>query len=81
MIALGTRWPVGDEPSPRLPQAVVDAILDLEEALARENVDTKGWYWTLTYLETRPVCELDDGTRILYNPTTDEAHTIAHDAE
>ncbi|MHA6667828.1 hypothetical protein ACX3O0_03055 [Homoserinimonas sp. A447] len=60
-MQLGTRWKVGDEP-PALPVSVVQAVRQVEADLA--GVDTNQWRWTLTWLEGRPVVELDDGTTI-----------------
>jgi hypothetical protein len=62
-MQLGTRWPVGATPPDRLVDAVVLAIRDVEAQLA--EVDTSAWRWTLTWLESRPVVTLDDGTTIL----------------
>lgn len=70
-MQLGTRWEIGAEPSPRLPDAVVAAIAAVEIELA--GLDTTGWRWTLTWLEGRPVVELDDGTTIRYDSVTDTA--------
>jgi hypothetical protein len=61
-MQLGTRWTVGGATPDRLPPAVVLAIRDVEAQLA--EVDTSQWRWTLTWLEGRPVAELDDGTVI-----------------
>jgi len=61
-MQLGTRWGVGEAPPARLPDAVVAAVRTVESQLA--GVDTAGWRWTLTWLEGRPVVELDDGTTI-----------------
>ncbi len=61
-MQLGTRWSIGDEPPARLGGDVVAAIARVEAELA--GVDTTGWRWTLTWLEGRPVVELDDGTTI-----------------
>ena len=61
-MQLGTRWPVGGETPPRLPDAVVTAIREVEAELS--DIDTAQWRWTLTWLEGRPVVELDDGTVI-----------------
>ena len=65
-MQLGTRWEVGAEPPVRLPDSVVAAIATVEIELA--GVDTSGWRWTLTWLEGRPVVELDDGTTLRYDP-------------
>ena len=61
-MQLGTRWNVGEQPPPRLTDDVVAAIAGVEAELA--GIDTTGWRWTLTWLEGRPVAELDDGTVI-----------------
>ncbi|WP_395640335.1 hypothetical protein [Pseudolysinimonas sp.] len=65
-MQLGTRWEIGAEPPSRLPDSVVAAIATVEIELA--GVDTTGWRWTLTWLEGRPVVELDDGTTLRYDP-------------
>lgn len=61
-MQLGTRWPVGGETPSRLPDDVVAAIRSVEASLA--GVETAQWRWTLTWLEGKPVVELDDGTVI-----------------
>ncbi|WFR68518.1 hypothetical protein P9139_10440 [Curtobacterium flaccumfaciens] len=33
-------------------------------SFADESVDTAGWGWTLTFLESKPMVALDDGTSI-----------------
>ncbi|CAN5304370.1 hypothetical protein BH11ACT4_BH11ACT4_10790 [soil metagenome] len=58
-MQLGTRWSLGDEPPARLPDDVVAAIRQVET-----EVGERRWRWTLTWLEGRPVVELDDGTTI-----------------
>ena len=40
------------------------AIHGVEEELAESDQPTAGWAWTLTFLEGRPIVDLDDGTRI-----------------
>jgi hypothetical protein len=59
-MQLGTRWSVGHAPPARLPEDILQAITAVEKGLA--DVDTSQWRWTLTWLEGRPVAELDDGT-------------------
>lgn len=78
MIQLGTRWLCGDEPPSSLPQSVIDAVLDTEAELVEEGVSIDDWYWTLTWLEGRPVVELDDGTRIEYDADNDEALVLPY---
>ena len=68
-MQLGTRWAVGATPPNRLPAAVVAAVAEVEGELA--GIDTANWRWTLTWLEGRPVVELDDGTTLRYDPTSD----------
>ena len=73
-MQLGTRWAVGDEPPSRLPEVMVGAIADVESELSGVDglgVDTAGWRWTLTWLEGRPIVELDDGTVLSYDPSAD----------
>ena len=71
-MQLGTRWAVGDEPPSRLPEGMVGAIADVESELeGLDGVDSAGWRWTLTWLEGRPVVELDDGTTLTYEPLTE----------
>ena len=69
-MQLGTRWTVGGEPPARLPDAVVAAVREVETELG--DVDTSAWRWTLTWLEGRPVVELDDGTTLRYDPASGE---------
>ena len=61
-MQIGTRWKVGAEPPSRLPDSVKQAIAATEAEVA--DVDTGRWRWTLTWLENRPVVELNDGTTI-----------------
>jgi len=65
-MQLGTRWRVGSAPPTKLTEPVLAAIAEVEGELRAElpDLDTTGWSWTLTWLEGRPVVELDDGTSI-----------------
>jgi hypothetical protein len=67
-MQLGTRWSVGDTPPTALPAAVISAIAASEAELA--GIETANWRWTLTWLEGRPVVQLDDGTTLRFDPTT-----------
>ena len=66
-MQLGTRWTLGETPPARLPEGVVAAVAQVEGELT--GVATDGWRWTLTWLEGRPVAELDDGTVIRVDHT------------
>jgi hypothetical protein len=61
-MQLGTRWVVGTAAPAALSPAVIEAVAAVEGDL--EGIDVSQWRWTLTWLEGRPVVELDDGTTI-----------------
>lgn len=63
-MQLGTRWQAHTEAPKSLPEAIRDSISHVERELTALHIDSSGWYWTLTYLENRPVVQLDDGTTI-----------------
>ena len=63
-MQLGRRWPAHTPEPETLPAGVRDAIRAVELELQGLPDDTSAWYWTLTYLEGRPVAQLDDGTTI-----------------
>jgi len=72
-MQLGTRWSVGDTPPATLPAAVLAAIVAVEADLT--GVDTATWRWTLTWLERKPIVQLDDGTTLRFDPATNEVTT------
>ncbi|MFV0435135.1 MAG: Fe-S oxidoreductase [Leucobacter sp.] len=53
-MQLGVRWRAGDTPHRSVPPALHAAIAEQESAWP------DGAFWTLTWLEGRPRCELDD---------------------
>lgn len=55
-MQLGTRWAIGDEPPARLPVEVTAAIREVETGLVGDPSSRR---WTLTWLEGRPIVELD----------------------
>jgi hypothetical protein len=63
-MQLGTRWTVGAEPPARLPADFVEAIRAVEAEVGETALEPHPWRWTLTWLEGRPIVELDDGTII-----------------
>ncbi|MGX5694569.1 hypothetical protein ACWKWP_00045 [Agromyces soli] len=59
-MQLGTRWPFGSTPPASVPAETARGVAALEATRA----DGAGRTWTLTWLEGRPIVELDDGTVI-----------------
>lgn len=57
-MQLGTRWATGSEPPASVPAALRSAIAEAE---ARGLTG----YWTLTWLEGRPIAELDAGWEVM----------------
>lgn len=79
-MQLGTRWSVGGEPPAKLPAPVIAAIRAVEAELAvLAERDTSAWRWTLTWLEGKPITQLDDGTTIRHNSHDDTATTTIED--
>ena len=72
-MQLGTRWSIGAQVPSGLPHVVEIAVKAVEEELDAVGDDTSAWRWTLTWLEQKPVIELDDGTVIRYNASEDSA--------
>lgn len=58
-MQLGTRWPFGAEPPASVPTELRGRIAAAEAAHPGPAADR---HWTLTWLEGRPIAELDDGT-------------------
>ena len=80
-MQLGTRWTIGETPPAGLPEVIVAAVKTVEDELRADDVTTTGWRWTLTWLERKPVVELDDGTVITYNSITDSATIRQYDEQ
>ncbi|MGV8883754.1 MAG: hypothetical protein ACOH19_16520 [Rhodoglobus sp.] len=77
-MQLGTRWTVGAVPPARLSDDVRDAIENVEVEIS-DVPGAREWRWTLTWLESRPVVELDDGTVI--RERADGTVTVSRDEE
>lgn len=59
-MQLGTRWPAGSTPPASVPAELHAAITDVEAQVTAERA-----YWTLTWLEGRPIAELDAGWEVI----------------
>ena len=68
-MQLGIRWQVNTAAPQNLDELVTEAVAQVEKELSGLEQNTGSWFWTLTYLENRPVVQLDDGTtiRVLHN--------------
>lgn len=80
-MQLGTRWPVGAAAPASLPEVVIGAVKAVEEEVRADGVDASTWRWTLTWLEGKPVVELDDGTVVRYNAVDGTATITSNDFE
>ena len=61
-MQLGTRWTAGDEPPAAVPAALRTEIAAVERLLPEAQLAHQPTpRWTLTWLEGRPVAELDTG--------------------
>jgi hypothetical protein len=74
-MQLGSRWQAHTHAPEKLPETVCDAISEVERELVALKIDSSQWYWTLTYLENKPVVQLDDGTTITLNS---DGYTTIH---
>jgi hypothetical protein len=57
-MQLGTRWTSGDQPPSAVPAALHEQIAKVD-AVVTEQPRPR---WTLTWLEGRPIAELETGT-------------------
>ncbi|BAJ76303.1 predicted Fe-S oxidoreductase [Microbacterium testaceum StLB037] len=60
-MQLGTRWTAREQPPKAVPEALHAQIAAVEEALNPDGLSAPAPRWTLTFLEGRPVAELDTG--------------------
>ncbi|HEU4755054.1 MAG TPA: hypothetical protein VFS72_00215 [Agromyces sp.] len=72
-MRLGTRWSFGDEPPASVP-AELRPLIAVAESRASDGA---GRHWTLTWLEGRPIAELDDGTVVTTGAAPSGTHAEA----
>jgi hypothetical protein len=60
-MQLGTRWTSGDEPPKAVPEALRHGIRSVDETIPADQLGQPRPRWTLTWLEGRPIAELDTG--------------------
>ena len=63
-MQLGTRWTSGDEPPAAVPAVLRPQIAAVDRAMPRDDLGQPRPRWTLTFLEGRPIAELDTGVYV-----------------
>jgi hypothetical protein len=61
MMQLGTRWTSGDPPPAGVPAILHEQIAAVDAAVVSDILGQPRPRWTLTFLEGRPIAELDLG--------------------
>lgn len=78
-MQLGTRWTSGDEPPKSVPDALRRGIRSVDEAIPDDDLGQPRPRWTLTWLEGRPIAELDTG--VIVSLDADDEPVVRHDPE
>mgnify|MGYP001005782469 FL=1 len=84
-MQLGTRWTAGEQPPASVPPALHDAIAEVDASTLAELAELpeaeRGYppRWTLTWLEGRPIAELETG--VFVRLTAAGGVTIDHEEE
>ncbi len=78
-MQLGTRWTSGAEPPAALPAALRDAVAEVDRAIPDDDLGQPRPRWTLTWLEGRPIAELDTG--VIVSLGADGQAVVGHDDE
>ncbi len=63
-MQLGTRWAAGSDAPASVPAQLLPAIAEVELALPASEEGPRP-FWTLTWLEGRPIAELDAGWEVV----------------
>lgn len=64
-MQLGTRWQSGSTPPSVLPDSLRAAIANVERDTQTQENNGNALYWTLTWLENRPICRFDAGVTLV----------------
>lgn len=67
-MRLGTRWAVGAQIPAVVPPVLRPTLAEVEATLAPASPPHM---WTLTFLEGRPIAELDTGVTVALRPSGD----------
>ncbi len=79
-MQLGTRWAAGAQPPASVPSELHAQISAVEKVTAESlGAQEPTAYWTLTWLEGRPVAELDTG--VIVSLERDGSVSVRHDID
>lgn len=78
-MQLGTRWTAGSPPPAAVPEALHAQIAAVERDLPVDALGAAAPKWTLTFLERRPVAELETG--VIVALTADGEVVVRHDVD
>lgn len=78
-MQLGTRWTSGDEPPAAVPSVLRAQIRAVDRALPADDLGQPRPRWTLTFLEGRPIAELDTG--VIVEAAASGEVVVRHDDE
>ncbi|MGV9193167.1 hypothetical protein ACQ143_02340 [Microbacterium sp. MC2] len=78
-MQLGTRWTSGEEPPRAVPDALRAQIGAVDAAIPVDALGQPRPRWTLTWLEGRPIAELDTG--VLVEQTATGEVVVRHDED
>ena len=78
-MQLGTRWTSGDVPPASVPASIRAEIAAVDASIPNDELGQPRPRWTLTFLEGRPIAELDTG--MVVEQTASGAVVVRHDDE
>ncbi len=78
-MQLGTRWTAGQNPPAAVPENLWSAISGVDDAVLTATDGSPAPRWTLTWLEGRPIAELDTG--VIVQVDADGEVVVSHDVD
>jgi hypothetical protein len=78
-MQLGTRWTAGAEPPASVPDVLRSQIAAVEATMIADPLGQPAPRWTLTWLEGRPIAELDTGVIVTLGAGGDAI--VTHDED
>lgn len=78
-MQLGIRWSAGDTPPSSVPEVLHGQLRAVEAILTADPFGGPPPKWTLTWLEGRPVAQLDTGVVVTVDPSGEVV--VRHDSD